>query len=93
MRRVRSELLEPGLLRAARAAAGYDQAELADSAGLSIETISRIERSVAKSIYDVAETGIRRALERRGVRIQRTGQAICVEINRGAASLARPQNA
>jgi transcriptional regulator with XRE-family HTH domain len=83
MRRVRSELLEPGLLRAARAAAGYDQTELADHAGLSPETISRIERSVAKRIYDVVDVAIRRALQQRGVTVRRgDGDAVLLEISR-----------
>ena len=85
MRRVHSELLEPGLLRAARSAAGYDQIELAQVSGLSPETISRIERSIVKRIYDVAEREIRRALELRGVRIRRgDNDAIIVEISRRA---------
>jgi transcriptional regulator with XRE-family HTH domain len=82
MRRIRSELLEPGLLRAARSAAGYDQSELACMAGLSAETIGRIERATAKRIYDVADLGIRHALELRGVRIRKDGDAIIVEIDR-----------
>ncbi len=82
MRRVHSELLEPGLLRAARAAAGYDQAELADHAGLSPETISRIERSVAERIYDVVDVAIRRALEQRGVTVRPSDDAVLLEISR-----------
>jgi transcriptional regulator with XRE-family HTH domain len=91
MQRIRSDLLEPGLLRAARTAAGYNQTGLAESAGLSPETISRIERSIAKRIYDVAEASIRRALAQRGVRIRRGEQTIIVEINRASVNSPRPQ--
>jgi transcriptional regulator with XRE-family HTH domain len=80
MKRIRSELLEPGLLRAARSAAGYDQSQLAAEAGLSAETIGRIERASAKRIYDVADESIRRALERRGVRIRQYDEMIVLEI-------------
>jgi DNA-binding XRE family transcriptional regulator len=85
MRRIRSDFLEPGLLRAARSAAGYDQSELGRVAGLSAETIGRIERATAKRIYDVVDLGIRRALELRGVIIREDGDAIIVEINRRPA--------
>jgi transcriptional regulator with XRE-family HTH domain len=62
-------------LRAARALAGLNAAELARVAGIDASTISRLESSRHKTVTGMAQTveAVLRALAHKGVRINEDG--------------------
>ncbi len=55
-------------IRAARALLGWEQRQLAEAAGVSVETVSRLERTVGPvSTYAATLEAIRKALEDAGI--------------------------